>query len=74
MERKLYVGTNCPYCRRVEQFMKENNIEMEIVNINLNRDAMLELVEKGGKRQVPCLYHDGKYLYESMDIIEFLKK
>lgn len=74
MERKLYVGTNCPFCRRVERFMEENNIEMEIININKDREAMLELIEKGGKRQVPCLYHDGEYLYESNDIIEFLKK
>ncbi|MDD7305089.1 MAG: glutathione S-transferase N-terminal domain-containing protein [Peptoniphilaceae bacterium] len=74
MERKLYVGTNCPYCKKVLNFMEENNIEMEIININENRAAMMELVENGGKRQVPCLYHDGEYLYESNDIIEFLKK
>lgn len=74
MERKLFVGTNCPFCRRVERFMDENDIEMEIVNINEDRDAMMELIQKGGKRQVPCLYHDGEYLYESRDIIEFLNK
>lgn len=71
---KLFVGTVCPYCKKVENFMKEENIELEIVNINENRDAMLELIDKGGKRQVPCLYHDGVYLYESEDIIKFLKE
>lgn len=53
--------------------MKEENIELEVANINEDRDALNELVEKGGKRQIPCLYHDGEYLYESDDIIEFLK-
>lgn len=72
-EYKLFVGTACPHCRKVENFMEENNIEIQIVNINENRDAMKELIEKGGKRQVPCLFHDGKYMYESNDIIEFLK-
>lgn len=72
-EYKLFVGTACPHCRKVENFMKENNIEIQIVNINENRDAMKELIEKGGKRQVPCLFHDGEYMYESNDIIEFLK-
>ena len=71
---KLFVGTVCPYCKKVENFMKEENIELEIVDINENRDAMLELIDKGGKRQVPCLYHDGVYLYESEDIIKFLKE
>ncbi len=69
---KLFVGTICPYCKKVENFMNENNIDIEIVNIEKDRDAMNELIEKGGKRQVPCLYHDGEYLYESDDIIKFL--
>ena len=71
---KLFVGTICPYCRKVENFLEENNIDLEIVNIEEDRDAMVELIEKGGKRQVPCLLHDGNYLYESDDIIEFLSQ
>ncbi len=71
---KLYVGTVCRFCKKVENFMEENNIDIPLVNINEDRQAMLELMEKGGKRQVPCLYHDGEYLYESDDIIAFLKE
>ena len=69
----LYVGTVCPYCAKVENFMQEEGIKVETVNINQDREAMMKLVEEGGKRQVPCLYHDGEYLYESDDIIEFLR-
>ena len=71
---KLPAGTICPYCQKVENFMKENDIEIEIVNIENDRDAMRDLIENGGKRQVPCLFHNGEYLYESDDIIEFLKE
>lgn len=71
---KLYVGTVCRFCKKVENFMEENNIDIPLVNINEDRQAMLELMEKGGKRQVPCLYHDGEYLYESDDIIAFLRE
>lgn len=71
---KLYVGAVCRFCKKVENFMEENNIDIPLVNINEDRQAMLELMEKGGKRQVPCLYHDGEYLYESDDIIAFLKE
>ncbi len=70
----LYVGTICPFCKKVENFLNEENIELEIVNIEKDRNAMQKLIEEGGKRQVPCLYHDGEYLYESDDIIEFLKE
>lgn len=71
---KLYVGTICPYCAKVENFMEEEGIDIEIVNIEENRDEMKKLIEEGGKKQVPCLYHDGEYLYESDDIIKFLKE
>lgn len=71
---KLYVGTVCPFCVKVERFMKEEGIEISIVNIEEDRDAMRKLIDEGGKRQVPCLYHDGEYLYESDDIIEFLRE
>ncbi len=71
---KLFVGSFCPHCRKVENFLDENDIKIDIVNINEDRDAMMELIQKGGKRQVPCLFHDGKYLYESNDIIDFLGK
>nr|WP_072537932.1 glutathione S-transferase N-terminal domain-containing protein [Anaerococcus mediterraneensis] len=71
---KLYVGTVCRFCKKVENFMAENDIDIPTVNIQEDRQAMLDLVENGGKRQVPCLYHDGEYLYESDDIIEYLKE
>lgn len=30
------------------------------------------LIREGGKEQVPCLFIDGKPLYESTDIIDWL--
>ena len=33
-----------------------------------------ELIAIGGMDQVPCLVIDGKSLYESDDIIEYMKK
>lgn len=72
-EYKLFIGTICPYCAKVENFMEEEGIEIPTVNIQEDPEAMRELINNGGKRQVPCLYHDGEYLYESDDIIEFLK-
>ena len=71
---KLFVGTVCPFCVKVERFMEEEGIEIPTVNIEEDRDAMRKLIDEGGKRQVPCLYHDGEYLYESDDIIEFLRE
>lgn len=71
----LYVGTFCPYCRRVEKFIEDNAIKsVEIIDVDKNSEAKEKLIEIGGKKQVPCLIIDGKALYESLDIINYLKE
>lgn len=70
----LYVGTTCPFCKKVESFMEDNGIDsVEIKNIDEDKDAREYLIEKGGKKQVPCLFIGDKALYESLDIIKYLK-
>lgn len=71
----LYVGTYCPFCKKVEHFMDENNIDsVEIKNIDDDKEAREYLIENGGKKQVPCLFIGDKPLYESLDIIKYLKE
>lgn len=70
----LYYYPTCPYCRKVTKFINKNNIEeIELKNINQDQKAEAELIEVGGKRQVPCLFIDDEPLYESDDIIKWLK-
>jgi len=71
---KLYYYPTCPYCRKVTKFIDKNDLnEVELKNINQDQEAESELIEVGGKRQVPCLFIDGEPLYESNDIIKWLK-
>ena len=72
---KLYSGTFCPFCKKVEAFIEENNLndKIPVVYTDKSEKARDELIEGGGKRQVPCLYHDGQWLYESNEIIDFIK-
>lgn len=69
----LYYRVTCPYCVKVLRFMESNNITMEMRDTtqSANRD---ELVRIGGKAQVPCLFINGKAMYESSDIIAYLKQ
>ncbi|MFW5961846.1 MAG: glutaredoxin family protein [bacterium] len=41
--------------------------------MNQDQKAEAELIEVGGKRQVPCLFINGEPLYESRDILNWLK-
>jgi glutaredoxin len=70
----LYYYPTCPYCRKVTKFIEKNNLEeIELKNINQDQAAESRLIEIGGKRQVPCLFIDDEPLYESNDIINWLK-
>lgn len=70
----LYYYATCPYCRKVTKFIEKHDLdEIELKNINQDQEAESELIEIGGKRQVPCLFIDGEPLYESEDILKWLK-
>lgn len=71
---ELYVMTGCPYCIKVERFLKDNGISIPQRNITTDREAEQNLIAVGGKRQVPCLFIDGAPLYESSDIIAWAQK
>ena len=73
MNLTLYIMQSCPFCGRVLRYMNDNNIEVPIKDINESPENRQELKEIGGKTQVPCLVIDGKALYESNDIIQWME-
>ncbi|MCR4337332.1 MAG: glutathione S-transferase N-terminal domain-containing protein [Candidatus Omnitrophica bacterium] len=70
---KLYYMPTCPYCKKVLTYMELNKIQIPLKDTLENSAHRKELLEIGGKTQVPCLVIDGKALYESDDIIKWLK-
>lgn len=70
----LYKKDSCPFCQKVLRFMASRGIELPMRDTALELGARDELVEKGGKGQVPCLFIDGRALYESDDIVTWLGK
>ena len=73
-ELALYVITGCPYCLKVKHFLADNGVTIPERNISTDSDAEQTLIAVGGKRQVPCLFIDGKPLYESSDIIAWVAR
>ena len=69
----LYYRPACPYCQKVLRFMDQNKISLPLKNTE-DLNTRNELIKLGGKPQVPCLVIDGKAIYESDDIVEWLKK
>lgn len=73
MEPELFKRDSCPYCLRVMAVIDELGIPVEMRDITEDPSNRDRLVEVGGKQQVPCLFIDGKPLYESSDIIAWLR-
>lgn len=74
MKLELYMFDTCPFCRRVLNYLDESGrTDVELHNIHKNEADRQRLIEVGGVEQVPCLFIDGVPMYESLDIIDWLK-
>lgn len=71
---RLFMLNTCRYCRRVVEYLDENNIPYEKIDIS-EKENEEALVRIGGKRQVPFIIDTDKNIemYESNDILEYLK-
>ncbi len=72
-ELTLYHFPSCPFCRIVFDCLSRLDIEIPMRDIQAEPGAREDLLEIGGKSQVPCLVIDGKPMYESGDIIRWLE-
>ena len=70
----LYVTTGCPYCIKVKRLLADNGVTIPERNISTDAEAEQTLLAARGTRQVPCLFIDGKPLYESSDIIAWVQE
>ena len=74
MKLELYLFDTCPFCRRVLKYLDESGrTDVELHNIHKSEADRQRLIEVGGVEQVPCLFIDGVPMYESLDIIDWLK-
>ena len=71
---RLFTGNYWPYCKDAERLIREENLDIEILDIAEDKNYIKELVELGGKRQIPCLDIRGKALYESRAIMQWLEE
>lgn len=59
MSVKVYSTPTCPWCHRVKQYLAENNIEFEDINVAADREKAMEMIRKTGQRGVPVIDIDG---------------
>lgn len=59
---KVYSTPTCPYCIRLKQFLKENNIPFENADISVDQVQAAEMIQKSGQMGVPVLDIDGEII------------
>ena len=57
---KVYSTPTCPYCVRLKQFLKDNNVVFEDIDVSQDQTRAQELVDKSGQMGVPVLDIDGE--------------
>jgi len=59
---KVYSTPTCPWCKKVKEFLQQNNVEFDDKNVASDTDARNEMMEKSGQMGVPVLDIDGKVI------------
>lgn len=71
---KIYSTPTCPYCQLAKQFLKENGIEFEEIDVSADQAAAEEMVNKSGQLGVPVLEINGTIIigFNKAKILEAL--
>jgi glutaredoxin len=69
----LFKYNSCPFCRRAMSGAEQLGLDLTMRDTQRDRSAASEHYEKTGRSTVPCLYIDGEPLFESADIVEWLR-
>ena len=55
----VYTAPNSEWCEKVKQFLKENDIRFDEVDLSKEPERIGELEQKSGQRGVPVIDVDG---------------
>jgi len=58
----VYSTPTCKYCVVAKDFLKENGVEFEEVNVSEDADKKKEMIEKSGQLGVPVITIDDKVI------------
>ena len=55
----VYSTSHCPYCIKLKDFLKQNNVKYVEYNVEEDKEKANEMVEKSGQMGVPVIDIDG---------------
>ena len=58
----VYSTPTCPFCVRAKQFLKDNKIQFEDIDVSENHEKAQEMIKKSGQMGVPVIEIDGQFI------------
>ena len=59
---RIYSTPTCPFCIRAKQFLKDNHVEVEDIDVSKDTAKAQEMVSKSGQMGVPVLDIEGELI------------
>ena len=59
---KIYSTPTCPYCKKAKEFLNQNKVQFEDIDVSLNKEAAEEMINKSGQMGVPVIDIDGQII------------
>jgi glutaredoxin-like YruB-family protein len=71
----VYSTPTCPYCHAAKEFLKENKIDFQDIDVSKDQAKAQEMIEKSGQMGVPVLDINGTIIvgYDKEAIKKALK-
>ena len=73
---KIYTTENCPWCKKLVEFLKKHMIGFEQFNVAEDEKARGVMVEETGQMGVPCTNVDDEWVvgFDKEQLKKLLKK
>lgn len=70
----VYSTPTCPFCKQVKEFLHENNVLFDDVDVSADREKAQEMIQKSGQMGVPVIDVDGELVigYDKKKLKELL--
>lgn len=59
---KVYSTPTCPFCHKVKDFLKSNNVAYEDIDVSSDQEKVKEMVDKSGQMGVPVIDIEGEII------------
>lgn len=75
MKVKIYTTPACSYCQTLKEFLRENGLEFEEIDVSKDQQAAGEIIRRSGQMSVPVTEIDGQMIvgFDRKKLVDLLK-